>query len=83
MNIIKAETNAIIAGAMAMINAINGLASIFSMASQIINQIMSIVSIMTQIMMIANMIQTAVEAAKWNWGINNQGCLASYCHDNY
>jgi len=63
MNIIKAETNAIIAGAMAMINAINGLASIFSMASQIINQIMSIVSIITQIMMIANIIQTAIEVA--------------------
>ena len=63
MNIIKAGTNATIAGAMAMINAINGLASIFSMASQIISQIMSVVSIITQIMMIANIIQTAIEVA--------------------
>jgi len=46
-----------------MINAINGLASLFNMISQIIDQIMSVVSIITQIMMIANIIQTAIEVA--------------------
>jgi len=63
MNVIKAGISAIIASVMAMINAINGLASLFNMISQIISQIMSVVSIITQIMMIANVIQTAIEVA--------------------
>ena len=63
MNVIKAGISAIIASAMAMINAINGLASLFNMISQIIDQIVNIVNVITTIMMAANAIQTAIEVA--------------------